>query len=387
MERFEEHIIRLIQLAFTGDLSEQERQELESWCREKPENRAFYESLSREEIFARELPLYHRIDEEKAMQRFEEVVAGNKRRHIPMKRLLRYAAVLVLPLLGVAIWQWNRQQPAAVVTQTITPGSSKAVLTLAGGRQVSLEGQTQQQIEVGTGVHVKQADGLLSYDSLAGKRTGAMEYNTLATGRGGEYRLILADGTQVFLNAASTLQYPVVFEGGERKVYLEGEAYFEVAKDAAHAFVVETKGMQVKVYGTSFNINAFRPDEVRTVLVEGRIGVSAAGGGREYRVLPGQMAVWKQSEGTVELEEVDVSLYTAWKDGIFRFSHERLEDILTTLANWYDVDVFYQSQSVKELHFSGYMERYEQIGTILEAITESTGVQFGVQGKTIVVSK
>lgn len=199
--------------------------------------------------------------------------------------------------------------------------------------------------------------------------------------------MALADGTVVYLNSATRLKYPVVFNEKERKVYLSGEAYFEVAKDAERPFLVEVANVEVKVYGTSFNVNSYREGNVQTVLVEGSVGVKVLASGVESVIKPGQMAEFKQGNTGVEVREVDVTLYTDWKNGIFRFENQRLEDILTTLSNWYNVDVFYQTSSVKDLHFSGYMERYKEIDTILGAITLSTGVRFSIQGTTIVVSK
>lgn len=379
-----DEIIRLIQLYLSGELSAGEREELDRWCAADPQNKAFLNMLAREDVFAREFPHYQKINEVKAVRRFEKTIGH--RRHM-LRLVMKYAAILAFPLMAVVLWPREQpQQPAGVTTAAIRPGSSKAVLTLAGGEQVPLTGQEKQQIRLFDGIRLKQDKGLLVYDG-AGEMTGRQEYNTLSTGRGGEYRLVLADGTKVFLNAATTLKYPVAFRGDTRRVQLEGEAYFEVAKDAAHAFVVETEGMEVKVYGTSFNVNTLRMDAVQTVLVEGSIGVRAAGDDREYRLHPGQMAVMDRKESSIELQEVDVELYTAWKDGVFRFNEERLEDLLTMLSNWYDVVVFYQNQDIRELHFSGYMERYDQITTILEAITEATGVRFSVQGSTIIVSE
>lgn len=380
-----DRIINLIGLALSGELQEEERLELEAWCREKEENRKFYDTLRRENQFSREYPLYRRIDEVRALLRFEKAAGRKSGKHLLFRRIARYAAILLLPLLSVAVWQWNRQQPAVVATEAIVPGSAKAVLTLAGGQQLKLTGQMRQEIEVSAGIKVKEETGTLAYKAATGNGGGRTEQNTLSTGRGGEYRIVLADGTKVFLNAATSLKYPVAFDGKVRKVELEGEAYFEVAKDPDHPFIVATKGMEVKVYGTSFNINTLRTDEIRTVLVEGNIGIRSAD--RECRVSPGQMAVWNKTDGSLTLKEVDVSLYTAWKDGIFRFDRERLDEILNTLSDWYDVAIFYRNPDVKNLHFSGYMERYDQIGIILEAITEATGVRFAIQGKTIVVSE
>lgn len=205
--------------------------------------------------------------------------------------------------------------------------------------------------------------------------------------RGGEYKVTLSDGSLVYLNSVTRIKYPVVFSRKERKVFLSGEAYFEVAEDPKRPFLVEVGGIEVKVYGTFFNINSFREGGVQTVLVKGSVGVKVLASGEESMIEPGQMAEFRQGSMKVEVKEVDVNLYTDWKNGIFRFKNQRLEDILTILSNWYDVDIFYQIPSVKELHFSGYMERYKNFEIILEAITLSTGVQFSIQGKTVVVSK
>ena len=191
----------------------------------------------------------------------------------------------------VVVWQWNAPQPENSVTETIVPGSSRAVLTLAGGEQVELTGQTEQEILVAPEIEVRQKAGMLAYDMKGGERIGRGGQNVLATGRGGEYRLILADGTRVFLNAATILRYPVVFDDEVRRVQLEGEAYFEVAKDSGRPFVVETTGMEVKVYGTSFNINTLRINEIQTVLVEGSISICSVAAGREYRMCPGHWHV------------------------------------------------------------------------------------------------
>ena len=147
------------------------------------------------------------------------------------------------------------------------------------------------------------------------------------------------------------------------------------------------EGVEVRVYGTSFNVNTHQKGNIQTVLVKGSIGVKVLSSGMESVIRPGQMAEFKQGNTKVDVKDVNVAVYTDWKDSIFRFENQRLEDILTVLSNWYDVDVFYQTASVKELHFSGYMERYKDVSVILEAITLSTGVTFSIQGKTIVVSK
>mgnify|MGYP001329674619 CR=1 FL=1 len=199
--------------------------------------------------------------------------------------------------------------------------------------------------------------------------------------------LALPDSTIVYLNSDSELSFPSRFSDSVRAVSVRGEAYFEVAKDPERPFFVEMEGVEVRVYGTSFNVNTHQKGNIQTVLVKGSIGVKVLSSGMESVIRPGQMAEFKQGNTKVDVKDVNVAVYTDWKDGIFRFENQRLEDILAVLSNWYDMNVFYQTVSVKELHFSGYMERYKDVSVILEAITLSTGVTFSIQGKTIIVSK
>jgi len=269
----------------------------------------------------------------------------------------------------------------------IQPGCSQAVLVLDDGRKVFLKEEEEGVISEDKEITVTGEKDRLVYTSSEGKNVDEIRFNELEVPRGGEYKVRLADGTLVYLNSATRMKYPVKFDEKERKVYLSGEAYFEVTKDPKRPFFVEMEGVEVRVYGTSFNINTHQKGNIQTVLVKGSIGVKVLASGMESVITPGQMAEFKQGNAKVDVKDVNVAVYTDWKDGIFRFENQRLEDILTVLSNWYDVDVFYQTVSVKELHFSGYMERYKDVSVILEAITLSTGVTFSVQGKTIIVSK
>lgn len=386
---YNDRIVRLLQLYMVGDITDEERQELEKWCGEKEKNRRFFEEICRERVFAREGVLYRKVDERRAFRAFEKQVKEAPRRRIG--RWWKYVAVLLLPLLVVGVWKWSgRKGNTSVVVQSevkIHPGYPQAVLILDDGQQVALKEKGVDEIPVHKGVKATREEGLLVYVSIMEGETDVVRYNELVIPRGGEYKVTLADGTMVYLNSATRLKYPVTFGEKERKVYLSGEAYFEVTKDAGKPFLVEVGGVEVKVYGTSFNINSLRDGRVQTVLVEGSVGVKVLKSNDEIVIKPGQMAEFEAKSQNVEVREVDVALYSDWKDGIFRFENQRLEDILTTLSNWYDVDIFYQASSVKDLHFSGYMERYKEIETILKAITLSTGVRFSIQGTTIVVSK
>jgi len=228
----------------------------------------------------------------------------------------------------------------------------------------------------------------LEYDSLgAPEQEVVLAMNTLRVPRGGEFRLKLSDGTNVYLNSASELKYPVRFDEKERRVYLSGEAYFEVTKDSNRPFYVVMEEVQIRVYGTEFNVNTHQPGKVHTVLVDGKVGIKKRGMTEEVTMKPGELASFDREAGTFEVKEVDVRQYVVWKDGYFTFENESLEQILNTLSLWYDVDVFFQSEAVKQLVFTGYMKRYDDISEILNAITDVVGVNFTINGKTIIVSK
>ncbi len=387
--QYSDRIVRLLQLYLLGDITEEERQELEDWCEEAPRNRKLFEQICQEDLFSKERYVYEKIHDTKAFSVFEKRVRKVSSRSIG--NWWKYAAVLLFPILVVGSWKlMHETEQVSIVASSVAPiqpGCSQAVLVLDDGRKVFLKEEEEGVISEDKEITVTGEKDRLVYTSSEGKNVDEIRFNELEVPRGGEYKVRLADGTWVYLNSATRMKYPVKFDEKERKVYLSGEAYFEVAKDPERPFFVEMEGVEVRVYGTSFNVNTHQEGNIQTVLVKGSIGVKVLSSGMESMIRPGQMAEFKQGNTKVDVKDVNVAVYTDWKDGIFRFENQRLEDILTVLSNWYDVDVFYQTASVKELHFSGYMERYKDVSVILEAITLSTGVTFSIQGKTIVVSK
>ena len=387
--QYSDRIVRLLQLYLLGDITEEERQELEDWCEEAPRNRKLFEQICQEDLFSKERYVYEKIHDTKAFSVFEKRVRKVSSRSIG--NWWKYAAVLLFPILVVGSWKlMHETEQVSIVASSVAPiqpGCSQAVLVLDDGRKVFLKEEEEGVISEDKEITVTGEKDRLVYTSSEGKNLDEIRFNELEVPRGGEYKVRLADGTLVYLNSATRMKYPVKFDEKERKVYLSGEAYFEVAKDPERPFFVEMEGVEVRVYGTSFNVNTHQEGNIQTVLVKGSIGVKVLSSGMESMIRPGQMAEFKQGNTKVDVKDVNVAVYTDWKDGIFRFENQRLEDILTVLSNWYDVDVFYQTASVKELHFSGYMERYKDVSVILEAITLSTGVTFSIQGKTIVVSK
>ena len=222
-----------------------------------------------------------------------------------------------------------------------------------------------------------------SYDSIG--ITDANKNNELIIPKGGEYQVVLADGTKVWLNSASRLIYPQSFMGKERRVVLSGEAFFDVAHDAERPFIVETSRMNVKVLGTRFNVNDYDDnEEVSTTLVNGSVEIFS-GGQQAFRLVPGEQAYGKENE--LEKREVNVRLYTSWIDGKFLFNNTELEEIAKQISRWYDVEIFFSSENVKKVRFTGAIVKFKPLDDLVRMIESTSQVRFSVKGKTIVISE
>ena len=219
-------------------------------------------------------------------------------------------------------------------------------------------------------------------------KTGEKEtLNKIIVPTGGEYNLILSDGTRVYLNAESVITFPKYFTGDRREVFLEGEAYFHVTASKEHPFIVKTKDMDVMVTGTEFNVKAY-PDEmnVQATLLQGAVTVFSGFEKKEkVEIKPNQQAEWYRDSVKVRVKEVDPDLFMAWKNGRFIFRQDRLEDIMRTLARWYDVEVVYLNESVKNMLFAGKLDRGEEITPILDVLRATDKLSVDVKGKKIVI--
>lgn len=384
---YKNEIGHLLQKYFSGTIMPDEQRLLDSWMREKEEHKQLFERLRKDTRFAEEYGIFREVDTTRAWEAFR--VKNGLGRQRRMTTWIKYAAVIALPLLVAGVWllfpRGGEQSIPVAQNTKIVKREVSPVLEVVGGGKVILEKEKDKMIEAGRGVEVQQSSGMLVYsDSVVSEY---VDTNVLRIPKGGEFKLQLADGTQVYLNSATDLRYPVAFTGSERRVYLKGEAYFEVAKDAEHPFIVVTDDVQVRVYGTSFNVNTLGADGVRTVLVEGKVGIRGQDSDREYVLKPNELAFYDRDTRDMKIETVDPDLYTLWRKGIFVFERETLENIMNTLSLWYDMEVFFQSESAKKLHFSGHMKRYEQVEDILHAITDATGVVFTINDRTVCVSR
>ena len=267
------------------------------------------------------------------------------------------------------------------------PGTSKAILMMADGKEVVLEQGQNLNILLNERVRVATSSQGIVYEEH-GKGMVTEEYNKLTTPIGGEYSLVLSDGTKVFLNADSELKYPVEFSDGKRIVDLKGEAYFEVHKDSLRSFIVRMNGAEVTVLGTSFNVNTYGDDgQIYTTLVNGSVRVSSMKNKQEEILKPGMQSVMNVQSGLLTVRKVDVEPYVAWREGRFVFRAMTLDLIMRQLQRWYDFEVFYQNSELKDYEFRGVIKRDMDLDKVLSVIKATTNVDFEVKGKVITIIK
>lgn len=300
------------------------------------------------------------------------------------------AAVIVL-LTGIAAYwvltgkQDGKAKLAAAVKKEnpIMPGGNKAILTTSAGNTIVLDTAKNGALMQTGATRISKQNGLLVYNAGSAQHAGIpVTYNTLATPRGGQYRLLLPDGTKVWLNAASSLYFPSAFEGDNRQVVLTGEAYFEVTRNKEKPFIVMAGGIRVNVLGTHFNINAY-PEEkaVKTTLLEGSVRISK--GDITGLLKPGQQGVLDNDKTGVTVSNADIEEVMAWKNGLFQFDGADITTVMEEIGRWYDVDVEYPGK-IPMHRFQGKISREAQLSDVLK-ILELSNVKFTVTGKKIIV--
>lgn len=328
---------------------------------------------------------------------FESPSSLNSRRHNLFYLTSRqWVAVLVgLIVMSSSFYLWNlsthpnphnftqkKAQPLPV--KDLKPGSNKAMLVLADGSTILLDDSENGLLAMqGKTNIIKQQDGQITYKAGAANAT-EMVYNTLSTPRGGQFKISLPDGTKVWLNASSTLKYPVEFLGKERKVEISGEAYFEVAKDPSKPFLVETNQEMIEVLGTHFNVNNYGDEDlVKTTLLEGSINLKVDGGNSLLR--PGQQAQLSKTGNLKVTNYVDLEEIIAWKEGNFQFEDETIKSIMRQIARWYDVDVEFRGQVNKR--FGGVISRNVELSKVLNMLQMTGEVKLTIQGKKVIVEE
>ncbi len=371
-----------------GKLSRSEKEQLDDWLNENKNNRKLMERLYNDNLLTDALKENEIFSAEKAWRRIAREIDTKHTGHITRMKIMKYAAaVILLAGITVALQQLLVKNPKETDTANlIRPGEKKAILITPDNRQIKLGKTASKKI-----IHLKNArltdtNAVLTYETDL-RKAGTTEYNELIVPRGGEYSLILSDGSKIMVNSDSKLRFPVFFNNTIREVYLEGEAYFEVSKSDV-PFVVTTNDMNVQVYGTAFNISAYPGDEVtHTTLVEGSVGVTfnADEPGKKFTLTPGYQAAFNTKHKKPELKHVDVHLYTAWTQGKFTFENAPLEEILTKLARWYDCDVEFIHAELKNERFTGDLKKYDDITKILHMISSASNIEFSITDRKITV--
>ncbi|HEX8020150.1 FecR family protein [Mucilaginibacter sp.] len=303
---------------------------------------------------------------------------------------IRYAvAASILLFISVGAYFFIRNNHkadyfAANTYKGIVPGTNKATLTLANGTTISLDDANNGQIAKQAGVKItKTANGQIVYQAEATGQEQAVQ-NTVTTPKGGQYKIILPDGTTVWLNAASSITYPTVFKGADREVTLNGEGYFEVAKNKAMPFRVKSALQTVEVLGTHFNINTYADEaQVKTTLLEGSVKVISAT--NSTLIIPGEQAVIdREGNGAISKQQVNLDKEVAWKNGVFSFADEDIREVMRQVSRWYDIDVVYEGDMPHEKFF-GEISRSSNLVDVFR-ILELNNMKFAVEGKTVKVS-
>ncbi len=366
----------------------------ENWLAGHPGKRPVFEEACRlfDVVSARQ----GRLDTE--VGRFRELLRNHAEQDtvVPSRpgiiRFWRVAAAAVLVLaISAAGWKWLRNsgspQPGMVATipegNDVMPGRPKAHLVMGDGKAVELDETSELGLEEKDGTRIGQSKGQLVYDAVAGPSSETI-YNTITTPRGGEYQVVLPDGSKVWMNAGSSLRFPTRFSGPDRTVQLTGEAYFEVAQQAARPFMVQVaNGGKIAVLGTSFNIMAYEDERaIHTTLVTGKVKVISPSG-KDVLLAPSQQAILSRESGTIKVGEADVDKAIAWKGGMFEFNDDDISTVMRQLARWYDVEVKF-SGPVPDKHYTGSFRKQSTLQQALH-ILKTAGIRFSIEGRQILV--
>ena len=380
------HKVWLVFAQLLGMETEQERRQLDEIVVPDSKEKLLLDEMSSGEDYLRRRQMIEDIDVDRELER------GMRPRRRRLSVLLGRVAAVLLPLLlgGTAIYVMYSRNNASlknvISLHDVEPGTLEAVLVTSDG--------TLRELQT-AGNHINEKDGSkimvdsarLNYQDNRPESVQELIYNKLLVGRGHEYMLILNDGTRVWMNSKSELSYPVAFGENVRRVRLSGEAYFEVTKDSVRPFIVEVdRGFEVKVLGTHFNIKAYDTDDsYETTLVEGKVQVSQ-GHKTKITLEPSeQMVIGK--DGRHEVRVVNTSYYTAWHEGWFYFNDESLEQVLTMIGRWYDVDFVFVKENLKEITVTGKLKRFENLSVILKMLERTTGTELMLKNRIVKVDK
>ena len=377
----------LIVKALNGELEGTEKQKLKEWLDESEENKVSYLRVQNRKNQAQRLEVIRKLNKREAWKRIDHGTREHK--YFIFKWIYRGIAVTI-PMILLFNLYYNKldridRELVKQEHREIHPGEVKAELILANGQRLALDAEKENSVELDLdGVKILKENRGIRYECE--DLDGDIPYHELRVPRGGEYPITLEDGTEVYFNSETRFRYPVKFGDRERKVFLVGEAYFKVKREVDRPFIVEIGENRIEVLGTEFNARYY-PEENKqmTTLVSGKVKFISKDD-KSLVLAPGEQAVLTD-EGVLSCETIDVTLYTAWKDGNFVFRKQRLEEVLNTLARWYDVDVFYEDVSRKDIEFTGNIQRFERFEEIVGLLQMAGDTEFEVKGKSIFVRR
>ena len=377
------YIARLIARYLSDEIGEEEQAELTRWRDESPENERLFQEICKEENIKQNMQKRQTFHAEDGWEGVQRKIQRHRFRH-RILNICKYAAIFIFPvaIATVAIYKsGNEPQPLSQVEEQIVPGGKKAVLILDNGEAIDLKSTSGVELKEKDGTVIQVDSTVLNYQQAPARTSEKLAYNKVNVPRGGEYQLMLSDGSKVQLNSMSSIRFPVQFAQDCRLVELEGEAYFEVSK-TGQPFIVQTKGMKIEVLGTTVNISAYANEEYQTTLVSGSVKVQTENGSN--RILkPSEQACITPGSNQINVRNVDTAFYTSWIHGKINFKDQRLDDIMKTLARWYDMDVVYENEATKELRFGCYVNRYNEITPLVKLLEQTGRVTVTVEGKTI----
>ncbi|MBX3239779.1 MAG: FecR domain-containing protein [Chitinophagaceae bacterium] len=395
MEELDERIYYLMDRLFNNSCTQAEKEELAYWIEKAQDDTKLRRYLS--DMWNRFEPLED-MAEEKANHLFSSVTRTNRSAILQSKSKNRYllfsgiaAACILIIASGAYIFSYRQSPPNTSHTivdkpqslvNDIAPGQFKAMLTLSDGSQVVLDTVQHQIISPEGTAQVNNSNGHLYYNSSAGKQEKTV-YNILTTNRGEQYSMTLADGTKLWLNAASSVRFPVAFTGGYRDVEITGEVYFEVTSNKEKPFRVKAGDEQIEVLGTHFNINAYSDEPfVRTTLIEGSVKVNL--GSSSALLKPNEQALVKNGSTKINVSPADGQAAIAWKSGYFKLTNSEVSDIMRQIARWYDIEVVYKG-NIPSGTISGEVPRNLNLSEVLKVL-ELSDVRCQLEGKTLIIT-
>ena len=379
------NISELIYKQIIGSITEEEFHELQEWRKSNPKNEETYRRLIDIHFLEKEYHKYKTIEHTRPL---EDMKSRIQRERFPKqirfwKLTSAVAATLLFAVCSITLWNTfeNRSETYTAMENIssqipdIEAGKTQAILTLNDGSTISLG-----------------ADSTVNSQLIARQQSSsqneAKKINNLTTPRGSEFMVMLEDSTKVWLNAESQLIYPESFDEKERRVKIKGEAYFQVAKDATRPFYVESSGITIRVYGTEFNINAYAEEkEVYTTLVAGSISLQHANESKSELVLtPGHQAIYNKDNKITSVKSVNTEAITSWHNGRFVFEEQTLEQIMKTLARWYNFEYEFDNENIRSTIFKGSAPRYANLSEVLSILEKSGGLKFRAKNDKIIIT-